>query len=278
MELPLCLIYIEDEKIIDVNVTFDSTLKLLNDDYKHSDIVNKKISDVFEFDDEYALMILSNYRIYLKYTFVNNIIALNCVNNNLIDSKYFIHNTITPLTNIIELTKILDNTPLTIKQKEYINIIKRNNFELTKNINDITNFLNYFSKGVKLYHESINLNTIINKVLQVISNIYKTSIDVTIDQNVILYDNQVMFDMLYHVIFLFIKKIDEKHMQISYKHKKIIFTSKSFDTYHQDKLNECVIRTYNYNESLDFHMMKLLLKLTRTKLEYNEKTYTLILE
>lgn len=279
MELPLCLIYIDNGKIIDVNSTFESTIKLLNVDYKNTDIVNKNITDIFEFDIDYALMIISNYRLYLRYTIINNIIALNCINNQLIDSKYFIHNTITPLTNIIELTKILDNTNLSPKQKEYISIIKNNNFELTKNINDITNFLNYFSKGIKLYHESINLSVSINNVLQLISNIYKTSIDININQDVILYDKQVVFDMLYHILFVFIKNLDEKYMQISYENKKLIFTSKSFNTaYYEDKLKNCLIHNYNYNESLDIHLLKLLLKLTRSKIEYKQQTYTLILE
>ncbi len=279
MELPLCLIYIENGKIIDVNSTFETTIKLLNEDYKNTDIVNKNITDIFEFDIDYALMIISNYRIYLKYTIINNIIALNCINNQLIDSKYFIHNTITPLTNIIELTKILDNTNLSSKQKEYISIIKKNNFELTKNINDITNFLNYFSKGVKLYHESINLSTSINNVLQLISNIYKSSIDIDIKQDIILHDKQVVFDMLYHIVFVFVKNLNENYMRISYENKKLIFTSKSFNTAHYEtKLKECLIHNYNYNESLDIHLIKLLLKLTRSKIEYKQQTYTLILE
>lgn len=277
MELPLCLIYVDDQKIIDVNSTFDSMMKLLNNDYKHGDIINRNISDIFEFEEDYTLMTISTYRLYLRYTKINNIIALNCINNDIIDSKYFIHNTITPLTNIIELTKILDNTSLNAKQKEYISIIKRNNFELTKNISDITSFLTYFGKGVKLYYESMNLATEINNVLHLISNMYKTSIDLQINQDIVLHDRQIMFDILYHLVFIFIKNSNENHMQIHYKDKKIVFTSKAFDESYKQKIQECIIHTYNYNESLDFHIIKLLLKLTKTKIEYNDKSYILSL-
>ncbi len=275
MELPLYLVYIKNERIIDVNSTFDSLVKKAFEDYKRTDIVNKNIHEVFDFDKEYALMTISSYRIYIKYVIVNNIIALNCINTCVIDSRYFIHNTITPLTNVIELTKMLDTTSLKQKQKEYISIIKKNNFELTKNINDITNFLDYFSKGIKMYHESINLYVKLTNVLQLISNIYKTSVNVNTDKDIIIHDKKIMFDILYHLLFIFIKNSKENHMEISYENKKITFSSESLDKSYKDKLDSCIIHEYNYNDSLDFHIVKLLLKLTKSRIDYSEKTYTL---
>lgn len=261
MELPLCLVYLQEEKIIGVNGLFEST-------FKNTSLINKSVNEVFTFEKEYTILTLSNYTTYLRYTLLNNVIALTRVDSKLIDSNYFVHSTITPLTNVIELTKILENTSLTQKQKEYISIIKMNNFELTKNINDITKFLTYFGKGVYLYYEPINLKNKIEYIIKIISNIYKISVNINFENEIIFQDKEILFDILYHILFYLVK--NTKAIDIYYEDKKIIFSSASFNGEYEKKMNACEIHSYNYNDSLDLHIVKICLKLVKWSVTYSD--------
>jgi hypothetical protein len=264
--------YIENNIVVHVSSLFDTTIKMLYSNYRKSDILNKNISEIFKYDDEYALIIIGNYRLYTKYMLINNIFVLIYTYSDIIDSKYFIHTTLTPLTNIIELTKILENTPVTAKQREYISIIKKNNLELTKNINDITNFLNYFNKGIVLYKESINLHNKISYVKEMISG---TSIQIDIGHQVIYHDDNILFDILYHFLSQLNKNFGNNNIKVLYEKNTIIFISDMFNGNYIRMLEECSISKYKYNADLDLHTVKLLLKLTEIRLEYTDNKYIL---
>lgn len=274
MELPICMAYIENNIVVHVSSLFETTIKMLYGNYKKSDILNRNTSEIFKYDNDYALLIIGNYRLYTKYMLINNILVLIYTYTEIIDSKYFIHTTLTPLTNIIELTKMLENTSITTKQKEYISIIKKNNLELTKNINDITNFLNYFNKGIVLYKESINLHNKMASVKEMLSSML-IQIDTDTEHHIVYHDDQVLFDILYHFLSQLNKNFGSNIIKILYEKNTIVFVSDTFNGNYIRMLDECSVSKYKYNADLDLHTVKLLLKLTEIRIEYVDNKYIL---
>lgn len=277
MELPLCLVYIENDIIIEVNNRFDESIKEIYVEYNRLDIVNKKIKDIFHIHTEYLLIYLPNFSIYVRYMMINNIIAVNFLDSKIFDPGYFIHNTITPLTNAIELTKMFYNTNLTNKQREYLLIMKKNNFELTKNINNISKFFNYLTRGVNFYNEIIQLKPKINRIIEIISSMYSAPTKLDLGNETITADKEVFFNIMYHMLFLLMKNTGDREILISYKDKTIYFTCKSFSGKYIEILDNCNIHRYTYTDNLDIHLLKLLLILTKYKMDYDEiyNRYTL---
>lgn len=277
MELPLCLLNIEDGVIVDVNETFNKTINKLYNDYEKIDVIGKNVKSIFRLvNGEYNVMSIKNYRLYVSITTINNIIALCCcIDNDTIDSNYFIHSTLTPLSNVVELVKMIDKSGISRKQKEFVSIIKKNNFELIKNINDITNFLTYFNKGLILFKERIDLSKKIENVVNIISNVYKISITSDVNNQLIIGDNMIIFEIIYHIFFWFSQNIQEDIIHISCNGKTLDFYCESFTDCFIKNLDDCIVEKYNYSNSLDLHIIKILCILSDTRVYYTNKTYSL---
>lgn len=75
-----------------------------------------------------------------------------------------------PLTNIMGILVMLEESPLTLEQKKYLNIIKKSSYDIVSVANDIIDIVNLEKNNITLDIENTSLKNILNAAIQVISN------------------------------------------------------------------------------------------------------------
>lgn len=106
-----------------------------------------------------------------------------------------------PVSSSVELVTLLNNKkPLTDEQKNYIKKIKENNLELTKNINNIVDYLKIQLGIIHNHKEEFNIKECFGVLERVIDKKKNVNVNFDINNCFLNTDKRNFTDMCYHII------------------------------------------------------------------------------
>jgi K+-sensing histidine kinase KdpD len=202
-DIPLCMIFLKDDIIIDINKMFESEMK--NIKLNKEKIIGENACKIIynftnDMDRHHAYINFDCKIIYGIISCKNDIIYIESVKYDISFIEYTNHEIMTPLTNFIQVINLIEDTKQTDKQKKYIGLLKESYLYLTKIINNITDYMLFSNGAVKMSHSVFLLSKSVDEVKKMTS-VRKISIDFDVVNDVKIYTDYNRFnELLLHII------------------------------------------------------------------------------
>lgn len=203
-DIPVCLIELAaDDTIIDANKLFEVELNKI--DVKKQDFVGndikkyiKKFSKIMLRNTECIL--IGNRAIHCIISVKDMIIFIEVINYNISFIKYINQEFKKPIMKSIELVNIISNTNLNKEQKRFTELMKENNYQLTKTINDTIDYLKLLSNNVVLNKKRFKISAAIEQVEKLIKSPVDINLIFDYKELEVFTDYDRFVELLIHVI------------------------------------------------------------------------------
>lgn len=214
--LPVSIIFLKDEKV----TGFSNFLKeeLSESNIHCESFINKSIFEIFKDFSEnvYKMKTILNfdgkYRL-CRCSYSNSSLFIDLFIHNTNFIKFIGYEIKTPVLAAVELTNLLSLTNSTDQQKKYMSSIKENNYELSKVINNASQYLKLLSNEIDIKKEKFNLSTAFESIKKVITKDKKININFTIQEGIVLNtDKKKFIQMVVCVISYCIKSLGQTGM------------------------------------------------------------------
>lgn len=172
-DIPVCLIELAaDNTILDVNKLFEVELNKI--DVQKKDFtgdVKKYIKNFCKgMYRQVDCILIGNKAIHCIISIKDMIIFVEVITSNISFIKYINQEFKNPILKSIELVKSIENTKLSKEQKNITNLMKENNYQLTKTINDTIDYLKLLTNNIVLNKRKFKISAAISQVEKLIKS------------------------------------------------------------------------------------------------------------
>jgi K+-sensing histidine kinase KdpD len=215
-DLPVNIIFLQDQKI----TRFSKFLKeeLFDSSIDSFSFIGTSIYEIFKDFSEnvYKLKTILNfkgkYRL-CRCSYINSSLFIDLFIHNSNFIKFIGYEIRTPVLAGVELTNLLSLTKTTEQQKKYLVAIKENNYELSRIINNASQYLKLLSSDVDIKKEKFNLTMAFDSIKKVITKDKKININFTLQDGIFLNtDKKKFIQMIVCVISYCIKSLGQSGM------------------------------------------------------------------
>lgn len=237
-EIPTNVIFLKDTKVLKFSKYFTEELayyKIISNrflncdistmiyDFNAGDAMYKKDTKIYF--DEKVVTCSASYSVSLSAIFI---VIYNCVPrfNNFINYEIK-----TPVLAGVELSNLLSSTKISKEQTKYVVAIKENNFELSRVINNASEYLNLLSGAVYVKKEKFNLDIAFETIKKVISKDKNIHVNFTIENGVFIHtDKKKFIQIVINVITYCMKNLMKGMINVKASTKKGILNIYFTDT------------------------------------------------
>lgn len=199
-EIPTNVIFLKDTKVLKFSKYFTEELayyKIISDRFLNCDISTM----IYDFDvgsamykkdtkiyfDERVVTCSASYSASLSAIFI---VIYNCVPR---FNKFINYEIKTPVLAGVELSNLLSSTKISKEQTKYVTAIKENNFELSRVINNASDYLKLLSGAVDVKKEKFNLDIAFDTIKKVIIKDKNININFIIEKDIFLHTDKRKF-------------------------------------------------------------------------------------
>ena len=172
-DIPVCLIELAaDDTVLDINKLFEVELNKI--DIKKKDFEGDIKKYIKNFSKamyrQVDCILIGNRAIHCILSIKDMIIFVEVITSNISFIKYINQEFKKPILKSIDLVKSIENTKLSKEQKDFTRMMKENNYQLTKTINDTIDYLKLLTNNVILNKRRFKISTAISQVEKLIKS------------------------------------------------------------------------------------------------------------
>lgn len=197
-DIPTNVIFLKETKVLKFSKYFTEELayyKIISDRFLNCDIstmiqdfsVGMYKKDTKIYFDERVVTCSASHSASLSAIFI---VIYNCVPR---FNKFINYEIKTPVLAGVELSNLLSSTKISKEQTKYVTAIKENNFELSRVINNASDYLKLLSGTVDVKKEKFNLEIAFDTIKKVIIKDKNININFIIEKDIFLHTDKRKF-------------------------------------------------------------------------------------
>lgn len=237
-EFPTNVIFLKDTKVLKFSKYFTEELayyKIISDRFLNCDIstmiqdfsvgsvMYKKDTKIYF--DERVVTCSASYSVSLSAIFI---VIYNCVPR---FNKFINYEIKTPVLAGVELSNLLSSTKISKEQTKYVTAIKENNFELSRVINNASDYLKLLSGVVDVKKEKFNLDIAFDTIKKIIIKDKNININFIIEKDIFLHtDKRKFIQIVINVITYCMKNLMKGMINVKASSKKGVLNIYFTDT------------------------------------------------